>query len=205
MAVGAGGALAVVAVLVEETAAALVALGDALGVGGGVDLDASRVLEQRLVFDGPADDLDADGVVRPAVEAGEGVDPLREGLLGGGLDGLALGGGDLLGRVPAHAVVDLALAGNDLVVAVVLEAEGVAVGLDLVLPHLVERGDKLRGRAPGRVVLALAHGLGGAGEDVALLEAADAIVALDGVRQRSVKEGQEGDERKSGGSLHFGQ
>ena len=85
---------------------------------------------------------------------------------------------------------------------IVLEAQSVAVGADLVLPDLVQGSDELRGRVPGRIVLALHHGLDAAREHIALLELADAVVALDGMRQRAVKEGKEGDERKSGGGLH---
>lgn len=88
------------------------------------------------------------------------------------------------------------------VFTVVLEAQGVAVGADLVLPDLVQRGDELGRRVPVGVVLALHHGLHAAGEDVALLELADAVVALDGMRQRAVEQGEEGNEGKSGGGLH---
>lgn len=116
-------ASAVVVVLVEEAAALLAALRDALGVGVGVDLDAGDVaLEDGLVLDCPAHDVDVDGLVRELVEAGQHGDPLVERLAHGGLGLLAHLGRHGLGALPAHAVVDLALAVHHLVVAVVLEA-----------------------------------------------------------------------------------
>lgn len=45
--------------------------------------------------------------------------------------------------LPAHAVVGLSFAGNDLVVAVVLEAEYVSVCRDLVVPDLFEGCDEV--------------------------------------------------------------
>ena len=110
MALRAAGALAVVVVLVEEATAGLGTLRDALGVGVSVDIDAvSRALEEGLVLDGPADDLDGDLLEGEAVEA---VGPLEPALVlvvedGGDLGAVGLGDGGV--GLPPNADVDLAV------------------------------------------------------------------------------------------------
>lgn len=110
VALRAAGALAVVVVLVEEATAGLGTLRDALGVGVSVDIDAvSRALEEGLVLDGPADDLDGDLLEGEAVEA---VGPLEPALVlvvedGGDLGAVGLGDGGV--GLPPNADVDLAV------------------------------------------------------------------------------------------------
>lgn len=110
VALRAAGALAVVVILVEEAAAGLGALRDPLGVGVGVDVDAvGRALEEGLVLDGPADDLDGDLFEGEAVEA---VGPLEPSLVlvvedGGDLGAVGLGDGGV--GLPPDADIDLAV------------------------------------------------------------------------------------------------
>lgn len=77
-----GSTAAVVAVLVEEAAARLGTLRDALAVGVGVDLDAvGGALEEALVLDGPADDVDLDVLKGEVVVAVQPLEPLLVGCL----------------------------------------------------------------------------------------------------------------------------
>lgn len=163
-------ATSIVAVLVEEAAAALGALRDALAVLVGVDLDLADVaLELALVLDGPANNVDIDRLVREAIEASKHADPLVVLLPERGLDLGALRSSDGCVALPADAIVDLALAGDDLVVAVVLEAERVGVGLDLVLPDLVEAGLEVGRRVPG-LLRKVTLRRGGVGPGVGVVE-----------------------------------
>lgn len=99
-------AAAVIAVLVEEAAARLGALRDAVGVD--VRVHTVGALDQRYVGRGPPDHADADVGPGEVVEAVELLEPLL--VLGreGGGDLVLLRGGDALAGVPADAVVDFA-------------------------------------------------------------------------------------------------
>lgn len=142
--------LAIVVVLVEESATRRSTLRNALAVLVSVDVNASgRALEETLVADSPADDLDVDVGVGEVVEA---VDPLEPFLvlgLEGGFNLLALGFSHGGARLPANTHVDgtinisvnldippednmtlrrdLPLVGNELIPTIVLEAKQVSV------------------------------------------------------------------------------
>lgn len=152
--VGTSGALAVVAVLVEEATTLLRALGDTLAVDVSVDIDAgSRALEKALILDGPSDNVDLDVGVGEVVEAVEPLEPLVVLRLEKAGNLLAVGGTDGLVRLPSDAHVQLALAGDELVPTVVLEAHGVRVGLEAVVPDLLEGGGEVRGGVPSGLAL----------------------------------------------------
>lgn len=92
---GTASTAAEVAALVEEAAARLGALRDALAVDVGVDVEAlGGALEQGLVLDGPAYDVDADVVVGEPVVAVQVAEPLLVLLVDGHGDLVALGLGD---------------------------------------------------------------------------------------------------------------
>lgn len=159
---------AIVVVLVEEAAARRVALRDAPAVAVGVDVDARRrALQEVLVADGPADDLDGDAGVGELVEADQPLHPLvvlglqdRGDLVALGfchrgaglpadavvdLSGKEAGVSDTLGR---QRIVSLPFVGNQLVVSVVLESKRVAICRHLMVPHLLEGCDEVRWRVP---------------------------------------------------------
>ena len=143
-------AASIVAVLVEETSTALRALRDTITIDIGIDLDTTDVaLELVLVLDCPADNVHIDRSVGELFEASKRADPFVVLLLQRRLNAGALGSSDSRVALPADAVVDLALAGHDLVVAIVLEAKRVGVGVHLVLPDLFEAGLEVCRRVPG--------------------------------------------------------
>ncbi len=161
MPVSAGPAASVVAVLVEEPSTALCALRNTISIDISVDLNAADItLELVPVLDGPANNVDIDSLVWETFKSGEYADPLVVLFPESVLDLGALRGSHPSITLPAHAVVDLALAGNDLVVAVVPEAERIAVGLNLVLPDLVKSSPEIGRRVPGPLVQVALRGSG---------------------------------------------
>ena len=119
----------VVVILVEESSTARVTLRDTLFIGGGIHLNTRGVaLQQGLILDSPSDNIDIDRLVREPIEAGQFGYPFVERPPHGRLDLFPLCLGHRLGGVPPHAIVDFALAVDDLVVSVVAESERVAVG-----------------------------------------------------------------------------
>lgn len=161
------GAGAVIIILVEEAAARRVALRDPAAVAVGVDVDARRrALQEVLVADGPADDLDGDARVGELVEADQPLHPLVVlGLQDRG-DLVALGFCHRGAGFPPDAVVDLSgkagvsgalgrqratllpFVGDQLVVSVILESKRVAICRHLMVPHLLEGCDEVRWRVP---------------------------------------------------------
>lgn len=166
--------LAIVVVLVEESATGGSTLRDALAVLVGVDVNASgRALEETLVADSPADDLDVDVAVGEVVEA---VEPLEPDLVLGlecGFNLLALGLGHGGAGFPSNAHVDgsvwllilvmsararesgLPLVGNELIPTIVLKAKeiSIVVGLLAMVPNLLQRRGEGRRRVPARLSL----------------------------------------------------
>lgn len=152
--VGTTGALVVVAVLVEEAAALLRALRNTLRVDVSVYVKASSgALEEALVLDGPSNNVDLDVGVGEVVEAIEPLEPLVVLSLESGGNLLTVGSGDGLVRLPSNAHVQLALAGDELVPAVVLEAQGIRVSLEAVVPDLLEGSGEVRGGVPSGLTL----------------------------------------------------
>lgn len=132
------GATAVIAILVEEPSTSLSTLWNAIGIGVGVNVDVGGVsFKQGLIAHSPADNIDLDSVIRPTIESGKSSNPLVVGAAGGLGDLRTLLGSDGLRGIPADTVVDLASSGDDLVEAVVLEAECIAIRLDFVVPDLI--------------------------------------------------------------------
>lgn len=133
----------------EEAPTALRTLRNPLGVFIRVDLDATDVAFQNgLILHRPADDVHIDRLVGELVEASKHRDPLVELLADRCLDLVALLKSNFRSAFPAHAVVDCALAGHDLVIAVVLEAKRVGVCGDFMVPDLLKRGDEVGWRVP---------------------------------------------------------
>lgn len=104
------GATAVVTILVvEEAAASLGTLGEALAVDVGVHVDTiSRALQKALVADGPADDVNSDVGEGEGIVAVDVFEPLLVLLIDHGGNLLARGFGDGLVRVPADTIIDFA-------------------------------------------------------------------------------------------------
>lgn len=202
------GAAAVVSILVVEEAAALFgALRRALTVGIGVDVDpVSRALEQTLIVDRIANNIYIHRAVRKPVVPGEHIDPLLEAALHRRLDRGAVRLGQGVARLPAHAVVDLALARDNLVVAVVLEVEVRGPRLLGVLPDLVQRGGQVggaRGAQVERGRLALDAGVASAHQRVHGVELA--CSSLGHFRRERVGRGQKaegGKEAESDSGVH---
>lgn len=164
-------ATSIVAVLVEEASTALRALRDTITVDIGVHLDTANVtLQLVFVLDSPAHDIHVDGLVWEPFKASEHTDPLVVLLLQRSLNTGALSSSNGRITLPADAVVDLALSGDDLVVTVVLEAERIGVGLDFVLPYLLKAGLEVGGRVPG-LLGEVAFGRGCVGPGGAVVEA----------------------------------
>lgn len=150
----ASGAATVVTVLVEETAALLGTLGNALGVSVGVDIKTlSRTLEKALVLDSPSNDIDLDFFIWKVIVTGNPLHPSTIRVLERTGDFGALLSSHRSARLPANADVELALSSDDLVPAVVLEAECVAVGLDFVIPDFLEGCGEVGGRVPAGLAL----------------------------------------------------
>lgn len=136
---------------VRTAVAADITLGDAVCVGGGVDVEAGGgALDKALVLDGVADGLDVQLGEREAFEANQHIEPLLHGVLQSSGDLSAVRGSALMGiGVPAHAIVNAAVVGDKLVSDPVLVLKTVGVLLESLLPDLVEASDHGGGRVPG--------------------------------------------------------
>ncbi|KAI6763967.1 hypothetical protein HG530_007756 [Fusarium avenaceum] len=139
----ASGAAAVVTVLVEEATALLGALRNALSIGVSVDVETlSRTLEETLVLDGPANNVDLNLLVREVIIARNPLHPAGVRVLESSSNLCALLSRNRSTRLPSNTDVELAFTSNDLVPAIVLETQGIAprrVGrpnLDLVMSFL---------------------------------------------------------------------
>lgn len=136
---------------VGAAVAAGVALRNAVSVCGGVDVEAfGGAFDHALVLDGVADGLDAQLGEREALETDKDIKPFLERVLESGGDLGAISSSALVGIcVPADAVVDAAIVGNELIGDPVLVVEAVGVLLEGLLPDLVQRSNEVRGRVPG--------------------------------------------------------
>jgi hypothetical protein len=115
--------ISIVAVLVEETPAALRTLRHTLTINIRVNLNATNVaLELVLVLDCPPDNLQIDRLVGETIEASKHTDPLVVLLLQRSLDASTLRRSDTRITFPTHAIVNFALSGHDLIEAIVIEA-----------------------------------------------------------------------------------
>lgn len=93
-------------------------------------------LQKRLIPHSPAHNTNLHRIKWPPIEPLKSSNPLIERAARSLGDLGSLGGGHALRRVPAHAVVYFPVCGEDLVEGVVLEAEGVGVCFELVVPDL---------------------------------------------------------------------
>ena len=163
-------AISIVAVLVEETPAALRTLWHTLTINIGVDLDATNIAQKlTFVLNCPTDNFHVDCVVGKFLKASKHTDPLVVLLLQRSLDAGPLRGSNTRFTLPTHAIVNLAFPGHDLVEAIILEAEGIRVRLNLVLPDLLQASLKLRWWIPALLRQIALRG-GSAGPGVGVVE-----------------------------------
>ena len=167
--------------------AAGVALRDAVGVGCCVDVDAGGgALDQALILDSIADGLDGQLGEREALEANEDIEPLLQRALEGGSDLGAVGGSALVsGGVPADAIVDAAVVGDELVGDPILVFETVRVLLQSLLPDLVKGSDHGGRRVPGRGL-----GDGGAGGQVTSEDGLRSLIGAETLFAANVLDGR---------------
>lgn len=126
---------------VRAPVAADITLRHAVSVRSSINVKTRSVaFEQTLVFDSVADDFDISFGEREAFEADQRVDPFVERAVESGFGLGAVGGGGGVGCVPADAVVDAAVVGDELVGDPVLVFEAVGVFGQGVLPDLQETG-----------------------------------------------------------------
>lgn len=124
---------------VRATVAADITLRHAISVRSSVDVKTRSVaFEQTFVFDSVADDFDVCLGEWEALETDQRLDPFVERAVESVFGLGAVGGGGGVGCVPADAVVDAAVVGDQLVRDPVLVFEAVRVLGHGVLPDLQE-------------------------------------------------------------------